>query len=266
MKKYLTISEFAGLRNVNINSIRYYEKQKILLPARVDPETKYRYYLPEQLNVLDAILLCVRLGIQLKDLKQYVDEEGKLDEKRILEQGKALLQKRLSSIALGLEITQFNLDNLAENEKYRNETEGYTRQIGERYLLEAPFHGAWDDLIQKEKSVMELFHDAQKADMAPVFPAGILMRQDRGAMQCSVYIQVLHPSKFHERIVTIPADSFLCFQAELTHDTDLMKLLREKVDMKKVKTVVISNMLLDKLHYSSRHSEIQIVKHALESP
>ena len=33
MKQYLTISEFAGLRNVNINSIRYYEKQKFLMPA-----------------------------------------------------------------------------------------------------------------------------------------------------------------------------------------------------------------------------------------
>lgn len=39
MRKYLTISEFAELRNVNINSLRYYEKLKILLPAWVDPQT-----------------------------------------------------------------------------------------------------------------------------------------------------------------------------------------------------------------------------------
>lgn len=260
MNKYLTISEFAGLRNVNINSIRYYEKQKILLPAWVDPETKYRYYLPEQLNVLDAILLCIRLGIQLKDLKQYVDKEGQLDEKRILEQGKEMLEKRLSSIECGLEITQFNLDNLNKNQKYSHETRVYTREIGERYLLEAPFYGKWDDLIQKEKSVMDLFHDAQEADMAPVFPAGILVHCDVQPVQFSFYVQVLHPPKSHKRVVTIPPGSFLCFQADLTHDTDIMKLLCEKTDMNGIRTVIVSNMLLDKLHYSSRHSEVQITR------
>lgn len=81
MKQYLTISEFAGLRNVNINSIRYYEKQKFLMPAWIDPQTKYRYYLPEQLGMLDMILLCIKLGIPLKELKEYIDQSGKLDEK-----------------------------------------------------------------------------------------------------------------------------------------------------------------------------------------
>lgn len=49
-------------------------------------------------------------------------KEGQLDEKRILEQGKEMLEKRLSSIERGLEITQFNLDNLNENQKYSHET------------------------------------------------------------------------------------------------------------------------------------------------
>ena len=258
MHKYLTISEFARLRNVNINSIRYYEKQNILLPAWIDPQTKYRYYLPEQLNVLDAILLCIRLGISLKELKQFVDAEGQFDEKRILEHGKEILQRRLSSIQQGLEITQFNLDNMEDNQKYRHETEVYTRVIGERYLFETPFDGKWDDLVQKEKCVMELFHNAQKFDMAPVFPAGILIRWNSCISKISLFVQILHPLGYDERIVKVPTATFSCFQADLVHDTDIVKLLNEKVDMRGIKTVIISNMLLGKLHYSSRHSEIQL--------
>ena len=263
IKKYLTISEFAGLRNVNINSIRYYEKQKILIPAWIDPQTKYRYYLPEQLNVLDAILLCIRLGISLKELKQFVDSEGQFDEKRILEQGKEILQRRLSSIQQGLEITQFNLDNMEDNQKYRYETEVYTRVIGERYLFETPFYGKWDDLVQKEKCVMELFHDAQRADMAPVFPPGILIRWNVRTLKFSLFVQILHPTEHDERIVKVPEAAFSCFQADLAHGTDIVKLLNEKVDMQGIKTVVISNMLLGKLHYSSRHSEIQLSQKSL---
>lgn len=44
MKKYFTISEFAKLRNININSLRYYEKIGVLRPCFVDENTGYRYY------------------------------------------------------------------------------------------------------------------------------------------------------------------------------------------------------------------------------
>ena len=44
----LTISQLAKLRNVNINSLRYYEKLGILCPVYIDPETRYRYYALEQ--------------------------------------------------------------------------------------------------------------------------------------------------------------------------------------------------------------------------
>ena len=112
MKDYMTISEFASLRNVNINSIRYYEKQKILIPAWIDPQTKYRYYLPEQLGILDAILLCIRLNIPLKELKSYIDSNGNLDKKGLLEKGKAVMQAKIDAMQTGIAITQFNLDSI----------------------------------------------------------------------------------------------------------------------------------------------------------
>ena len=80
MKQYLKIHEFAKLRNINMNSLRYYEKLEILKPAYIDSRTKYRYYLPEQLVLLDTITLCIRLGVPLKSLKDYMDEYGILDE------------------------------------------------------------------------------------------------------------------------------------------------------------------------------------------
>ena len=72
MSNYLKISEFAKLRNVNINSLLYYEKIGVLRPAYVDPHSKYRYYSPEQLIILDTILLAINLGIPLKNLKNPV--------------------------------------------------------------------------------------------------------------------------------------------------------------------------------------------------
>lgn len=258
MKHYLTISEFAGLRNVNINSIRYYEKQRILIPAWIDPQTKYRYYLPEQLGVLDTILLCIRLGIPLKELKGYVDQGGKLDQKGILEKGKMRMQAEIAAMQTGIEITQFDLRSMEQNEQYCSQQGVYTREIEERFLIEEPFVGDWDDIVQKEKTAMDLFRTAQDRNMAPVFPAGILIRCETEPVSFSFVVQVLHPDKQDSRILHIPKASFSCLQVELTSQTDIPELLRSHFFMCGVKTVIISNMLLSKLHFDSRHSEIQV--------
>lgn len=263
MKQYLTISEFAGLRNVNINSIRYYEKQKILMPAWIDPQTKYRYYLPEQLGVLDTILLCIRLNIPLKELKSYVDQNGNLDEKGILEKGKAMMQKEIAAMQTGIEITQFNLNSMEQNKKYNNQNGIYIREIEERFLIEVPFTGNWSDHIQKEKAATDLFHDAQEQGMAPVFPAGILVHYETNPVSYSFFFQVLHPPKQNKRIVPIPKAVFHCLQADLTPQTDIPKMLKENFQLKNPATVIISNMIMDKAHFNSRHSEIQVPSFAL---
>lgn len=257
-KKYLTISEFAGLRNININSLRYYEKLQLLTPAYIDPKTKYRYYLPEQLGILDAISLCITLGIPLKNLKRYVDENGRLDEKGILEDGKKAMQKKISEMQTGLEITQFNLHNMNENQKYSSQTGIYTREIEERFFIKAPFDGNWDDISEKEKTAIDLFHSAQEQNMAPVFPAGILISYETNPATYSFIVRVLHPSEKDSRIIRIPKATFFCRQVDLTSQTDIQQLLRESFPLQKTKNILISNMSLSKVHFNSRHSEIQI--------
>ena len=58
MEQYFLISEFAKLRGININSLRYYEKIGILKPAYVDEKTNYRYILRNSLCYLTK-LFCV---------------------------------------------------------------------------------------------------------------------------------------------------------------------------------------------------------------
>lgn len=263
MKQYFTIREFAKLRNVDVNSIRYYEKLNILLPAWIDPKTKYRYYLPDQLVMLDIIILCVRLGIPLKDLQKYVDNNGTLDKRGILEDGKAAMQKRVAEMQLGLELIQFNLDNMEQNQAYSSHTGIYTREMPERFLIEKPFVGNWSDVEQKENTAMELFHYAQEHELSPVFPSGILVHPDAAANRFSFFFQVLHPCPDEDSIIHIPAGTFACMQADLTPETQLLELLEEHFPQQNKKTVLISNMLLNKLHFNSRHSEIQVPQFSL---
>lgn len=258
MKGYLTINEFAKLRNVNANSIRYYEKLKILMPAWIDPQTKYRYYLPEQLGLLDTITLCIKLGIPLKNLNNYIDKNGVLDERKIFEDGKKVMQEKIADMQTGLKLTQFNLKALDQNQQYSTHKGIYSREIEERFLITKTFDGNWDDLIQKERTAMDLFQYAQEQNMVPVFPAGILVNGEISPVSFSFFIEILHPIN-HAQILHLPKAKYLCMQVDLTSKTDLSKILTENFPQSHQKNVIISNMQLNKLHLNSRHSEIQIL-------
>lgn len=93
-REYLTIGEIGKLTKTNPKSIRYYEQIGILEPARIDPETGYRYYRPDQIHHLFAIKTCIHFGIPLRDFpKYYVD--GTLYAQRYLQDASANLRDRI---------------------------------------------------------------------------------------------------------------------------------------------------------------------------
>ncbi|MCD8153837.1 MAG: MerR family DNA-binding transcriptional regulator [Clostridiales bacterium] len=75
MQSYLSIGEVAKIRNIDVQSLRNYEKLGILIPAYVNPENGYRYYSLGQIMVLDTIILCIDLGIPLKKLFVFLTDD-----------------------------------------------------------------------------------------------------------------------------------------------------------------------------------------------
>ena len=57
------IGEFSKLTKTTIKSLRYYDKVGLLKPAFVDPDTAYRYYTEEQLDVMHQILAYKGIGM-----------------------------------------------------------------------------------------------------------------------------------------------------------------------------------------------------------
>lgn len=108
MEGYFTISEFAKLRNININSLRYYEKIGVLFPAHIDPSTKYRYYSAEQLLILDTLPWCIDIGIPLKDLKQYQDH-NKIMGPKLFEDGRRIAMQKAVRHADAMDDVQYIL-------------------------------------------------------------------------------------------------------------------------------------------------------------
>ena len=52
----MKIGEIAAFFNVSVKAIRRYDKKGVIVTAKIDPGTGYRYYTADQVQTLDALL------------------------------------------------------------------------------------------------------------------------------------------------------------------------------------------------------------------
>ena len=72
----LKIGEVAEFFQISVKAVRIYEKKGIIAPAYVDPESGYRYYTPDQLHQIAALLELKALGFSLDEIKDVMVGES----------------------------------------------------------------------------------------------------------------------------------------------------------------------------------------------
>ena len=72
----LKIGEVADFFQISVKAVRIYEKKGIIVPAYIDPESGYRYYTPDQLHQLAALLELKALGFSLEEIKDVMIGES----------------------------------------------------------------------------------------------------------------------------------------------------------------------------------------------
>jgi len=70
----LTIGEFSQSVRLSVKTLRYYQELGILLPAKVDDMTGYRYYDRSSFQRGDAIITLKEMGFSLKEMQKIFDE------------------------------------------------------------------------------------------------------------------------------------------------------------------------------------------------
>ncbi|MDE6181860.1 MAG: MerR family transcriptional regulator, partial [Eubacteriales bacterium] len=76
LEKYLTISQFAKIYNVNKKTLIYYDEIDLFKPAIVK-DNGYRFYTIYQIAIFEVILVLKELGMPLKKIKEYLDKRSK---------------------------------------------------------------------------------------------------------------------------------------------------------------------------------------------
>ena len=256
MNHFLSIGELAKLRNVNVQSLRYYEKLRILIPAYINPENGYRYYSLEQIMILDTIILCIDLGIPLKDLKNYVNENGELEFEHLLEDGKKLAKEKVRKIESSIDSINRTLQHINAQKTFQGHDGYYSRYIFERYCVTVPCETSMN-AKQYEKNLSRLFALAKEHNLQASFPHGIISAYCNGQFtRSTMFLEVL-PS--HASIVQkLNAGNYLCFQEPREMHSDPLVIFPQKLLNQGIKNVIISSMSPNTYKYDKVTLEFQI--------
>lgn len=69
MSQALTVGDFSRMTHLSVKTLRHYHQVGLLEPDRVDPDTGYRYYTPEQIPTAQVIRRLRDLDMHLPDIR-----------------------------------------------------------------------------------------------------------------------------------------------------------------------------------------------------
>ena len=69
----LKIGEFSKLSMLTVKALRFYEKEGLLVPAKVDEWSGYRFYETAQLGTAASIKALRQLGFSVEETKAYLE-------------------------------------------------------------------------------------------------------------------------------------------------------------------------------------------------
>lgn len=218
-KDLLSISELATISGVNAKSLRYYDRLGILRPAFVDPDTGYRYYAFYQKGQVDAIQVCVELGIPLKQFTNFTrNDKPEFQYGELFAYGSKLLTEKIKDL-------QMRLNRLQEwqTEIGRSE-DSFARQ--EPGIYEMPSYSCWivpyngmQGCTDSQKLIKEVILKIRQNGLQQGYDYGLMLMRQNGQWKQFLFVDIDRRTPKaeldkHPEIVHIPPGQYLCKKVE----------------------------------------------------
>lgn len=222
-KRYYSIGETANICGVSVQTLRFYSKMHLISPAYINKESGYRYYLPEQFQLIDRTKYLQKFGFSLQEI-QAIYKNGSIDylQQCLEKQKQKIIRKREFIDTLAREIdwycsyfqpmTSSPFSDIPVRQHYE-----------ERYVLmesaskHEPLNQVYQRLLRKKnqpgyRDLLWRFHFCTVIDfqdfchnMYSPLSYGIFLAEK--------------PRRDYEHVITLPAGEYLCVQMKL-HTSD----------------------------------------------
>ena len=136
MKDKYTIGEVAALLNISPQTLRFYDKNGIVIPHYTDPKTGYRYYSYDQISYISRVKYLQQFGFSLDGIKKALATNDTHFFRTFLQQQRQVLQAEAQRITSLLEDLDWYIDYYGYLEYHNYNGVPYIQQEPElSYLL-----------------------------------------------------------------------------------------------------------------------------------
>lgn len=136
----LKIGEFSKLAHLTVKALRFYEKEKLLVPAFIDEWTGYRFYETSQLEDAARIKAYRQLDLSIDEIKEI---QSGTDARKILAQKAKSLSAQREEIDVRLSI----INHILEDEEMKYQITEKTIPAATVYYSETVLE-KYEDLMQ----------------------------------------------------------------------------------------------------------------------
>ncbi len=111
------ISQFAQLTGLSKETLRYYAEVKLLEPAYIDPNSRYKYY--DDGSYFLALLLAKlrRFGFTIQEMKSVMEDESFAHLEDLLSQKKLRIEEQINDLQLQLQ----DIDEFLKSGREKND-------------------------------------------------------------------------------------------------------------------------------------------------
>jgi DNA-binding transcriptional MerR regulator len=194
--RFYSISEFSRMSGLSVKALRLYDEKALLVPAWVDPTTRYRYYTADQLRHAELIALLRAVEMSLTDIRDLLNSgEGarlnKLMTHRVFMQNKSERQLQ----------TLLYIEKLLKGER-RMTYEITVRGVSQRTLLSTMVSTSPDSVSRELTAAYgRLFGYLQEMDVEPLdAPMAVYHRCDDERWDVEACVPVAEDAQGNDEI------------------------------------------------------------------
>ncbi|MGX8702702.1 MerR family transcriptional regulator [Caproiciproducens sp.] len=237
----LTIGQMAKLNHISEQTLRFYDKIRLLEPDVINRETGYRYYSIKQSAYLDMIQYMKSLGMDLKDIKKHLELGDPSLVKSVLRQKSLQIDEEIRRLKYQKRAIERTLQSYQRYEASPPDGTIVLEYIEERYLycIDAGMN-FYDYGIEIYEEMLRKLKESLISDKLPQIyfcNAGTILRRQnlerRRFYSSEIFVLVDRDVVPEELTVTIPANTYLCiycnkFEKEKGYIETLLNAVKEK--------------------------------------
>lgn len=164
-KEYYSIGEVAGICNVNIRTLHYYDSIGLLVPEKVGEDSRYRYYSYQQILEMIIIKEYKVMGFSLKEIGILIKRDDLNLSRSMLESKCEEIDHKITSLTFLKKRLNGYLDAMEQSGGQGVDRETvFLREMKGSYAAYLDYKGSLDEDLINSKFV-ELLRRIEQADL-----------------------------------------------------------------------------------------------------